>query len=617
MSAPTAAQQSTIHEQRRWLIVAILIILMAAALRMDGLVRQGMWNDEGLSYARARLPLRPMLRQLPAEQMPTYYVALYLWMRAFGQDLWTIRVLSAGCGVMATALAISLGRKLGGTVGLIGGALLAISPTAIYQSQTARMYPLMLVWLLFSARLAVDLTTDHSPWRFAAYVATATAAILTHLTAGLAVAALALWGWAALHREQSASRRWLAAQVASVALVACWPLYAWLSGTPQANLGSTGAQSAAPQDILIKATQALISAPEGDGAWQPALLALPLLALAVLGIAGGRRRKDALLTLAWLVPVVTLAGLFALSAITRAPLYWHYLAPLSVWLYLAVGAGIERLAPWRWAQALALLLALAPMLWFLQIYHQRPVEDLAPLAAHIATQAQPGDVVVHSSTWRAQCFSYYDQAKLPSVSEPNAIKAQTLLSEAQRLWIVVYGYRPTPVIADILMARSFELGNWPAGTTLLHLYQAPQATDATWIPSEAVLTDAAGGRIRLLGYALQTLSGNPTTLQVTIHWQLVHPVEPGYKVFIHLRDEQGTLWGQRDAQPVDGTRPTWTWQVGETIIDRHAVPLQANAPAGEYELVIGLYEGATRLQVLATPDGPPTNALLLQTLRLP
>jgi hypothetical protein len=37
------------------------------------------------------------------------------------------------------------------------------------------------------------------------------------------------------------------------------------------------------------------------------------------------------------------------------------------------------------------------------------------------------------------------------------------------------------------------------------------------------------------------------------------------------------------------TRPTSTWPVGETVVDRHALWLPPDTPPGRYRLVLGLY----------------------------
>jgi hypothetical protein len=118
--------------------------------------------------------------------------------------------------------------------------------------------------------------------------------------------------------------------------------------------------------------------------------------------------------------------------------------------------------------------------------------------------------------------------------------------------------------------------------------------------------DLAGG-IRLLGYDLGAGPVEPGgTVDLTLYWQARRPVERRFKVFTHVLGEAfnassgGFLWGQQDNEPVSDTRPTSTWRLGEVIVDRYAIVLDPQTPAGRYALEVGLYDPATleRLPVL-------------------
>ena len=82
------------------------------------------------------------------------------------------------------------------------------------------------------------------------------------------------------------------------------------------------------------------------------------------------------------------------------------------------------------------------------------------------------------------------------------------------------------------------------------------------------------------------------------------------------------LDGQRVAQ-VDLPYPTSSWRVGHYVTTELPLALPVDAPAGNYRLVIGLYDLSTgqrlalRSSAPADPalDGP--DALLLTTIKLP
>lgn len=116
-----------------------------------------------------------------------------------------------------------------------------------------------------------------------------------------------------------------------------------------------------------------------------------------------------------------------------------------------------------------------------------------------------------------------------------------------------------------------------------------------------------GERITLLGYELDAEAIAPgETLALTLYWQALGPVETGYTVFTHLMDAQERIWAQHDGLPADGARPTDRWEVGELVVDRHALTVSPEAPPGLYQLEVGLYRADTGARLLALDgDGQP------------
>ncbi len=122
------------------------------------------------------------------------------------------------------------------------------------------------------------------------------------------------------------------------------------------------------------------------------------------------------------------------------------------------------------------------------------------------------------------------------------------------------------------------------------------------IPNQINVDFASG--IRLLGYEIDretAVAGEPVYL--TMYWQADTPITERYKVFTHLVGDvyninsDNFLWGQQDNEPLNGRRPTTTWRTGEVILDRYAIPLAADAPAGTYQIEIGLYDPTTGVRL--------------------
>ena len=107
-------------------------------------------------------------------------------------------------------------------------------------------------------------------------------------------------------------------------------------------------------------------------------------------------------------------------------------------------------------------------------------------------------------------------------------------------------------------------------------------------------SDNLANQVTLLGYDLVQ---KPAALTVTLYWNCQAPVSADLTTFVHLRsagDPNGPPAAQMDRPPADGAYPTSLWDPGETIRDRIVVPLTSDLPAGEYVLVVGLYNPQNR-----------------------
>jgi hypothetical protein len=106
---------------------------------------------------------------------------------------------------------------------------------------------------------------------------------------------------------------------------------------------------------------------------------------------------------------------------------------------------------------------------------------------------------------------------------------------------------------------------------------------------------------------------------MTLHWRALKAADLDYSVFIHIYDPKtNTLIRAYGGEPVSGAFNIWQgvegarfslnyhtrlWQTGEYIRDEWVLDIPADAPPGDYELRVGLFDalGGGRLQV--TRDG--------------
>jgi hypothetical protein len=119
-------------------------------------------------------------------------------------------------------------------------------------------------------------------------------------------------------------------------------------------------------------------------------------------------------------------------------------------------------------------------------------------------------------------------------------------------------------------------------------------------PAQADFHANFGDKILLIEANLNAAQLTPgNTLPLMLQWRGLRTMPHDYTVFVQLIGPDGNLYGQVDTWPNHGTRPTSTWAPGEIIDDAHRIPLDPDAPAGRYRVIVGWY-------LLATMERLPT-----------
>ncbi len=154
-------------------------------------------------------------------------------------------------------------------------------------------------------------------------------------------------------------------------------------------------------------------------------------------------------------------------------------------------------------------------------------------------------------------------------------------------------------------------------------YRVPPGSDPVVKPQHPLAANL-DNKARLLGYDLEPGPYEPgQVIGLTLYWQALTAMETDYTVFTHLLGPynpltNGPLWGGYDSRPGGGTYPTTVWEAGEIVVDEYKIPVQADAPPGEYQLEVGMYHLATmkRLPVLDDSGAVRDDRILLGTLQL-
>jgi hypothetical protein len=109
--------------------------------------------------------------------------------------------------------------------------------------------------------------------------------------------------------------------------------------------------------------------------------------------------------------------------------------------------------------------------------------------------------------------------------------------------------------------------------------------------------------VALIGYEFDRSRVEPGgTLRLTLYWQAMARMERSYSVFTHLLDVEGHIRGQRDGVPCGGACPTTSWLEGEFVLDEYEITVSADAPPGEYQIGVGMYDPQTMRRLPALDE---------------
>jgi len=140
---------------------------------------------------------------------------------------------------------------------------------------------------------------------------------------------------------------------------------------------------------------------------------------------------------------------------------------------------------------------------------------------------------------------------------------------------------PVAAVAGFILFGSIALQ--PVG--LFHRESRGLALD---LPATAHLANF-GDQIALLGYnAPVTVAAPGDTLDLTLYWKALRPLDIEYQVFVHVLDADGLLVTQSD-KINPGEFPTHRWPTDKYVPDVHRLALPDGLPTGVYTVAAGLW----------------------------
>jgi uncharacterized membrane protein len=208
-----------------WLLL-LATTLLALGLRLYHLGYRDYWDDEIISTLAARASLSQIYFSIQDYSVhpPLYYMLLHLWGLLFGDELYTLRLLSVLFSIACVPLIYLLGRslRLPAVVALVAAGLFAISPMQIFHAQQARMYPLLALITIVTVLLFLWAWRAGGWLRWLGFGLSVGMGCYVHVYFPLSVAALNIWAlWESSQQRRIDRQRWggfLAAQACGVAL---------------------------------------------------------------------------------------------------------------------------------------------------------------------------------------------------------------------------------------------------------------------------------------------------------------------------------------------------------------------------------------------------------------
>lgn len=116
----------------------------------------------------------------------------------------------------------------------------------------------------------------------------------------------------------------------------------------------------------------------------------------------------------------------------------------------------------------------------------------------------------------------------------------------------------------------------------------------------------------LLGFDLANDRLAPgDAVEMTLYWRARAQTTASYIVSVQVFGENKTIVAQADTVPGGGAFPMTNWQPGEIIVDSYTIRLPADLPAGQYPIVLTMYDSTSGAQVFT---GTGNGAIVLATL---
>lgn len=599
----------------------VAIFLLAFALRVFRLDFQELRGDEAFGYFFSRRSYGDIIAATLALREPHpvgSYFLQHLWLEWAAPvgvpGEFVVRFVSVWFGVLGVALLYRLARSLAlsHTTAALGALLLAISPYAVWHSQDARMYSILLALTLASTWLMVEALQRGRLPIWLLYVVVSWLALHTHYFAIFVLAAqncFVLGRALFVPRVRFSAAQWIQWQFALALFYLPWFFTASETLTGYGGNGDSPTfWSMAQRSLAVFGAGESIPAGWRTGIAVAAAIFL-LLGVGLLWAEGGHRRRTLfLLVLLWAAPVLITWA----SAQNRPIFNERYLIAAAPPFYLLLAALITsvrrslfHISPFIFHAVLLLPILSLTTLSLANHYtvpaysKTRGWRELAAAIERFSAGLPISQVRLAQNFPDPTIWYYYTGPLEHIVLPPRAndaagaaqAVAQLAVEEVTRVILPVQpaawwdgaGVAPAALAQEYTLSARLPVGVWP-----LEIYSRPPGA----LPPLAV--EFVNG-LRLTGASIEASVIVPGGLLVVhLAWDDRTAILRGSeKIFLHLLDGTGQIASQQDA-PLQES-------LGMGGVAAYGILLPEKLPGGPYRLIGGLYDldlpGAPRILI--------------------
>jgi len=603
--------------KHRYLVLSVLVLLLAAAMRVLGAGHTPFWSDEAWNLWVVQSDFHTDVTHLAANHHPpAYFWTLDAWRHIAGESKIALSFIAIAAGMVTTAVVIRAGKDSLGAFGAIAaGLIFATFEQPVYYGQSIRHYSFLLLAVALTLWLLQRAFRRPTWARFMAY-GLSVAFTAYSLYIGAFVIALQAFAGLILWRGTRRDKRKLVAAY-GLALVVFSP---WLV------VGLGGALSKIQRGAITGYLNSLPTTPDGLTTMVnillggQAALGLGLIFLAMKAESGalsqrlgawvrrsGVGTRDSGLFLLCSVGVFVLMALINLRLGIISERTLAMLAP-AVALTLAAGlTGLPSSARTWLVGGLIVWIVLTP-----QGILPRLNSDL--IAQAVAEGYSAGDLVILETGFDDAAFGYQLDLTLPKTdlrvfrsyyeydfpdddSMMAALDEQIALSD--RIWLVYWNVPPrmTEKLSQLGYIRQYRVDVQVGSGDPLYV-RDPIARVSLWVrppaESEGIVF---GDSLRLDGVTVsRRIPIGQASLHVDMWWTPLKPIDLDYTVGLFLLDSDGVTRAESFGPAPDN--PMTGWRTGTPTAERHTFSLPPDLPTGDYTLLALVYWYATPDQTL-------------------